>query len=291
MDHRRMVWFRLYSETIRDPKVRRLPPEHRWLWIALLCLASESPERGRLLIAPRLPATILDIQDAALLPIDLVDTGLRSLEEADMIARDEDGVWRVTAWERRQYASDSSTERVRRHRARAVAEAGNETLQKRSGNVPVTHQITDNRLTDPEIDLKPEDPVSTGSGSGSDCTLAGASVPSGRRRTTPAEAIQDEQRQIAKERAVRRNVLVKTYGELWVQEAMRIVAAKGITGRGGLVDLNYLTKLLAGWKARGFAPPDDRPWEQEDTNGTARPLARTLANGRGRYERAPEYDV
>ena len=35
-------WFRLYDDTINDPKVIKLPEVTRWHWIALLCVASKN---------------------------------------------------------------------------------------------------------------------------------------------------------------------------------------------------------------------------------------------------------
>ena len=49
------TWFRMYSEVIHDPKIRKLSPAQRWVWVGLLCLASESDTRGVLEIAPGVP--------------------------------------------------------------------------------------------------------------------------------------------------------------------------------------------------------------------------------------------
>lgn len=149
------MWLRLYVETPRDQKVRRLAPEHRWLWIVLLCMAKQSPEPGKLLIGPS-PATVEDIADEAKLPADVVREGLDAIERLGMIDRQGEVVI-VTAWDKRQYASDLSTDRTRRWRMRRRADATDSganvvTSPKRSrnvlGNVPETDQNTD---TDTEI--------------------------------------------------------------------------------------------------------------------------------------------
>ena len=35
-------WFRFYVEAMRDPKMRRLSPAERWLWVAVLAACRES---------------------------------------------------------------------------------------------------------------------------------------------------------------------------------------------------------------------------------------------------------
>jgi hypothetical protein len=110
-------WFRLYTETTRDLKVRRLRADHRWLWITILCMAGSSADRGRLLVAGT-AATVADIADEAALPPARVKAGLAELEALGMIVRDADDVLTVPAWEKRQYESDRSTARVTAFRQR-----------------------------------------------------------------------------------------------------------------------------------------------------------------------------
>lgn len=93
-----MKWFRLYNETIHDRKLRRLPPAQRWLWIAILCAASDSPDRGRLLLSDGEPVTVDDLADMAALPMKAVRDGLAALERLDMVRRDE-SVIIVTKWD------------------------------------------------------------------------------------------------------------------------------------------------------------------------------------------------
>ncbi len=109
-------WLRLYSEMIHDRKIRRLRPEHRWLWTALLCMAGASAERGRILVG-NAAATVDDIADEAALHSKVVEAGLDELLNVGMLAHDERG-WSVPAWDERQYTSDVSTERVKQHRQR-----------------------------------------------------------------------------------------------------------------------------------------------------------------------------
>jgi len=124
-----MKWFRMYHDLVDDPKVQKLPGETFKFWINLLCLASRSPERGT--IQMQLPdlAFALRMDDQAVHDMlsDLVSRGL---------VHEMDGSFEIHNWQGRQYDSDSSTERVRKHREDAKR-SGNvtETLHDRSGNV------------------------------------------------------------------------------------------------------------------------------------------------------------
>jgi len=102
-----MRWFRFYDDALDDPKVQRLPPNLFKTWANLLCLASKA--NGRLPsnddIAFRLR---LSIHDAAQQVEDLILAELIDiLPNGDRVPHN---------WNERQYASDSSAERMRKHR-------------------------------------------------------------------------------------------------------------------------------------------------------------------------------
>lgn len=144
-------WFRFYSETTTDRKIRRLTPAQRWLWVAILCAAGESPERGRLLIADGVVMTAGELADYADVPRRSVRAAIDAMRALGMLHIDIDGALVVTNWVQRQYESDSSTSRVRAHRSRAEnpvipgLEASVGTLQDRSEPVPTTVSETDQR--------------------------------------------------------------------------------------------------------------------------------------------------
>lgn len=120
----KLPWFRFYTEAIADRKLRRLEPAHRWLWVAILCAARQSPTPGVLLLTEDVPLTAEDLADMAALPVPSVEVGLAAFRRAGQITDDSAlGALRVTAWDRRQFASDSSTERSKasRQRSRNVA--------------------------------------------------------------------------------------------------------------------------------------------------------------------------
>jgi hypothetical protein len=44
-----MKWFRLYHDLPHDRKIRKFSAQQKWAWVVLLCLASESKQRGLIL--------------------------------------------------------------------------------------------------------------------------------------------------------------------------------------------------------------------------------------------------
>jgi hypothetical protein len=119
----------LYSEIVNDAKVQMLSEAMRWRWIAILCLRCEETletlqERQ---IAFRLRVT----------ETELAETKAVFIENGFIDER-----WSIENWNRRQFISDSSTERVRRFRATRAATSidleQDETLHGTDGNVTVT---------------------------------------------------------------------------------------------------------------------------------------------------------
>lgn len=99
-------WLRINEDCIDNPKILKLPEALRWQWVALLCVASKN--------------------DGVLPPIDDVALCLRvpeakaaefitKLVKARLIDRDGDH-FVPHNWTKRQFKSDSSTERVKKHR-------------------------------------------------------------------------------------------------------------------------------------------------------------------------------
>ena len=99
-------WFRLYDDVINDPKLLKLPEALRWAWVALLCVASKN--------GGKLPPT----DDVALMlrvPEAKAAEYITKLVKAKLI-ENHDGVFAPHNWEGRQFKSDSSNDRVKRHR-------------------------------------------------------------------------------------------------------------------------------------------------------------------------------
>jgi|GEM_PF-1370195 len=100
-------WFRFYDDALNDAKVQRLPPALFKAWVNLLCLASKHD--GAL---PPVP----EIAFALRVPDKEAAATLKTLIEAGLI--DGDDPARPHNWDARQFKSDASTERVKRHRQR-----------------------------------------------------------------------------------------------------------------------------------------------------------------------------
>jgi hypothetical protein len=114
-----MRWFRLYDDVLNDPKVQKLSGETFKLWINVLCIASK---HGGVL------PSLDDLAFQLRLPELVCKTEIDTLKAAGLI--DGDKRLKPHGWEKRQYKSDTSTERVKRFRERSsnVAETVNETV-------------------------------------------------------------------------------------------------------------------------------------------------------------------
>lgn len=155
-----MSWFRVHNDILDNPKLLMLAPSDRWYFTAILSLKSQGVldkfKRDKLdkVISTQLRLTLAEWEECS-----------RRLQEEDLI----DAKYQPVGWDSRQYKSDNSTERSRKHRARKRAEkvaeevtpepaATDETplrddaatlhapLQGRDCNGNVTPPDTDNRL-------------------------------------------------------------------------------------------------------------------------------------------------
>jgi hypothetical protein len=101
-------WLRFYADTMRNPKVMRLSDADYRLWTKLLCVAAEN--EGSI---P--PASDLKLILGARL--DHLQGGLKRLISGGLIDLLGDG-YTPHNWDKFQYKSDTSNERVARHRAK-----------------------------------------------------------------------------------------------------------------------------------------------------------------------------
>lgn len=102
-------WFRFYDEVLDDPKVQQLPDALYRRWTDMLCVASRNEGH----ITGDAAALAFMIRQ----PVGKVRTALSGLLQAGLLDRDGDG-YMPHGWRARQYSSDSSAERMRRHRQR-----------------------------------------------------------------------------------------------------------------------------------------------------------------------------
>lgn len=138
-----LPWFRMYAEFSGDPIVQSLSFDDQRHYIVLLCLKCSglldrdiSPQSRRELIVAR--GLGLDAATASEVK--------RRLSEIGLIAKD----WHPSAWDKRQFVSDVSTKRVRKHRKENEVGNVSETENCSSGNSPETETETEQNRTEKE---------------------------------------------------------------------------------------------------------------------------------------------
>lgn len=98
-------WFRFYNEALNDPKLKRIATITKQpkalingVWCGLLCLASESPDRGKLLISDDMPYLMEEIIDAVGIDYELGELIIDYLIKLEMVSL-ADGVYSITKWD------------------------------------------------------------------------------------------------------------------------------------------------------------------------------------------------
>lgn len=125
-------WFRFYADAMRHPKVAKLNDAQFRLWVELLSVAAENEGR--------IPAAD-DLKHMLKKRLDHLLRGLDDLIRASLIEPLEGG-YTPHGWAKRQYKSDVSTSRVRKHREKGnVSETPPDTetdipLAKANGAAP-----------------------------------------------------------------------------------------------------------------------------------------------------------
>lgn len=144
-------WFRFYTEALADRKLRRLRPEQRWLWVAVLGAARMSRVPGALYVGEDDPMTAEDLADVAAMPVKDVIVGMAAFVEAGMVDVNEHDAWVVCRWMERQFESDVSTKRTQKHRSMersiAVPETAKEQPMERPQNTETEAETEEERLT------------------------------------------------------------------------------------------------------------------------------------------------
>ena len=147
-----MPWFRFYSEALHDRKIARAVRMSQQpkaivigVWLTLLCLANESPERGRLMIADDM--WLEEDEILAETGLDPITFGkiIKAFQALNMVTVA--AGYEVLNWEKRQYKSDNSSERVAKWRAKNKVTEG-VTLQKHYSNALDTEEDTEQNRTD-----------------------------------------------------------------------------------------------------------------------------------------------
>ncbi|OAJ75283.1 hypothetical protein AYJ08_05180 [Brevibacillus sp. SKDU10] len=130
-------WLRLYPEILVDPKLRRLNATQKWLWIAAMCEASNSTDRGRLFIADGIEYTDQDLAHVAGLTASELDQANGFIEMCvtlKMMERHADGSVTLINFMNRQYekSSDKPENTRERKRKQRAKEAEEKKKQKKS---------------------------------------------------------------------------------------------------------------------------------------------------------------
>lgn len=126
-----MDWFRLYGEFATDPKVQMLSESDQRRYIMVLCLRCSNGD-----------VTLQDEEIAFQLRISNEEWArTKSILQCKGMITDDN---KPTAWDKRQFRSDSSAERVAAHRAKKKSASSSDvTLQERKANVVDSDTDTD----------------------------------------------------------------------------------------------------------------------------------------------------
>lgn len=127
-------WFRFYDDAVNDPKIIELPDDLHRAWINVLCVAAKNdgvlPEMKHVAVVLRVKP-----QKAAALVTRLVAAGL---------VDNHNGIFAPHNWQGRQFKSDDSGPRVRKHREKLRNAARNDGCNVTSsvtGNAPEEKRI------------------------------------------------------------------------------------------------------------------------------------------------------
>jgi hypothetical protein len=131
------AWFRLWAEFEDDPKVQMMPEEMQRRLVLLFCERCKGEFRTEQQRAFKMHITLAQLGETKACFI-----------EAGII----DEKWELVNWNKRQFISDSSTDRVKKHRANQALKQ-DETLQVTDVKQSVTPPDTDTD-TDSEADTK-----------------------------------------------------------------------------------------------------------------------------------------
>jgi len=131
-----MKWFRMHSEILDDPKVAKMDGETFRVFVLLLALVAEQEDSGKIRmkmedISWRLRSVDEKLSTAV---AELTDLGCVKVFDACLI---------ITNWNKRQYSTDHSAERMRKSRHRKRHSGVTPLSQDRRGDAPDTDTDTD----------------------------------------------------------------------------------------------------------------------------------------------------
>lgn len=144
-------WFRFYTETTADAKLKRaaaITGLERVIvlgvWTAVLSLAKQSDADGRIQFSDDMPLTIEEIADEAGTRPEVINSLFPVFQRLNMLAL-ENETWIVAHWNDRQYKSDNATKRWQDWKAEKEKEKHSNVGANNPSNVgstlAPTHQI------------------------------------------------------------------------------------------------------------------------------------------------------
>lgn len=151
-----MSWVRLYVEILDDPKTAMLPDAQFRLFCECLCLAKIANKGGD---------TCMTVAQLDWRLRRKTGKNVEAMCATALLTMSEDGTVVVTQWAKRQFESDSSTDRVKKHR------------DAKKGNVPVTVDETLQEQSDAVTETPPESESDTDSEKTPVVPLAGDRIP------------------------------------------------------------------------------------------------------------------
>lgn len=107
-----MSWFRFYGEALNDPDIQSLPPEVFKVWVNVLCMACNMESKTGDI------GTINNVSFALRETKERVSSAFHHLIELRYIVTVGE-TFHIKNWSKRQYKSDTSTDRVRKYRKRS----------------------------------------------------------------------------------------------------------------------------------------------------------------------------
>lgn len=129
-----LPWFRAYADMVDNEKVRLLSFDDRWHFVAILCCKAQGILDRHGQMTRRKVAVKLGVD------LQTLDEIVRRLSEVGLIDAKN---FEPTGWKKRQFVSDNSTKRVRKHRKTKGTGNVSETFQKQDSAVTVTPPDTD----------------------------------------------------------------------------------------------------------------------------------------------------
>ena len=127
-----MQWFRMYNEIVDNYKVKLLPPDDRWYFVAILSCKSQ----GVLDCDPELLEEVLQVK------LGVTKDQLKAIQSSLLRVKLIDKKYQPIGWDERQFVSDNSSVRSRKLREKSKVKQDATTLQ-RCKNVSATPPDTE----------------------------------------------------------------------------------------------------------------------------------------------------